>query len=269
MAATADRAPGQDRRIVVEKGPASLDPKVTENPHLERGQAIFKSVLSGIPNLTRLTGYEDSQAEHVKKIFDLIGRAPSADTSEGYVYRASVGSDRGLARIIHPKEGIYALIAEGGVKLNDLELRLQRNRITVEEYKKERRVAEPLGEGTGNFQEIIGGLYVFDSKLLGSDRFWNTVIEGVHATSAPPLARADSFIARWLTYPLGKAALYEAGSRMGPECGEEGIVRLRYKKDGKEKTAVEIIRQLGEVSDAHGSLRLFARVANVDQNISA
>ena len=115
--ATADKTPGLDRRIVVDKGPASLDPKVTENPHLERGQAIFKGVLAAIPDLTRLTQYEDSQAENVKRIFDLIGRAPSADTSEGYVYRASVGSDRGLARIIHPKEGIYALIAEGGSNL--------------------------------------------------------------------------------------------------------------------------------------------------------
>lgn len=264
--ATADQLPGQDRRIIVEKGPASLDPKVVINPHLERGQAIFRSVLAGIPNLTSLTGYEDSQAEAVKRTFALIGRAPSADTTEGYVYRASTGADRSLARISHPGKGLYALTAEGEVKLNDLELQRQRGRLTAEQYEARRVLVEPLGRGTGNLEEIIGGVYAIDSELLGGDRFWSRVVEGLHAASTIPVARADSFIASWVSYPRGKAALYKVGTQMDPEDSEEAVVSLQYKKDGP-KVAVEIIRQLGEVSDAHGSLRLFARVANVDQNI--
>lgn len=141
-----------NRRIVVDsdKAPASLDPKVTEHPHLQRGQAIARSVLAGIPDLTHILAYEDPQAAAVKRSFGLVGGMPSADTSDGLVYRASIGNDRSLARIRY-QVGVYAFTGEGPTKLNDLAMRSERGMLTADQYAEQRRMAEPLGSGTAMF----------------------------------------------------------------------------------------------------------------------
>lgn len=251
-------------RIEVSGSPVSLNTKEKGNQdaHLERGQAIFRAVIDGIPDLLTIASYSESQAKNPRKILGSIKGQHSQDATNGFEYRSSVGNDRSMAKIRYPGDGEYELTADWEIKLSRLELSRERGGLTSVEFDAQRILAEPFGMGTGNFAEYVARVHAVDTRVLGGSRFWNRVVEATHRSSNPPL-KEDGFFSRNLNF--GGAALYTVETSPREGALPDAVINISRKVNGKPAIMTQKLRHLGSAVDQHGELLLFAEVANVPQ----